>query len=461
MPWFLYIWPQFALARGIFLMNDGCSTLFTCYGPLWSMGWPNELWTCIIALYISAIVYYVLFLYLDQVLPKKFGVPRHPLFCFPTSVQCGKKVFKQGEEAPLLRTDGAGNRDTDVVMEAKKVSSGDYDSAYPLVIQNLTKIYAAKPPKRALNNMSLAVPEGECFGLLGENGAGKTTMLSILTGLYQPTSGLAWVGGFDIRNNIDKVQRVMGMCPQFDILWDDLTVTEHILFYSRLRGYPPKKEKSHTEQLLRDVGLFRFKNRLSKKLSGGMKRRLSIAIALAGSSRIVFLDEPTTGLDPTSRRQIWKIIQRAKRGRAIMLTTHSMEEAETLCTRIGVLAYGNLRCLGNQTHLKNKFATGYIIKINFDIKQKKKASDFVRKVLPNAVLVGDFSCTETHHIYEKIKVSAIFAKMEAESSDNGIVDWSLSQLGLDDVFQKVVADSRKERDKQEEHTDDVQVVLTV
>jgi len=165
----------------------------------------------------------------------------------------------------------------------------------------------------------------------------------------------------------------LGVCPQHDILWDDLTVGEHLLFYARVKGVSPKNEKDAVKRALETVSLTRFKNRLSKGLSGGEKRRLSIAISLIGDAKVIFLDEPTvnilkiisskfilrniyfiffffsllqTGLDPEVRRLIWDIINKARKGRTMILTTHSMEEAEVLCQRIGIMAKGTVRCLG-------------------------------------------------------------------------------------------------------------------
>jgi len=136
------------------------------------------------------------------------------------------------------------------------------------------------------------------------------------------------------------------VCPQHDILWDDLTIEEHLLFYARIKGIPPEKEQEAVQKAMDTVSLTKYKNSLSKNLSGGEKRRLSIAIALIGDGKVVFLDEPTTGLDPEVRRLIWDIINNAKSGRTIILTTHSMEEAEVLCQKIGIMARGTLRCLG-------------------------------------------------------------------------------------------------------------------
>jgi len=149
-----------------------------------------------------------------------------------------------------------------------------------------------------------------------------------------------------VGRDIDKIYQNIGVCPQHDILWDDLSVEEHLYFYARLKGVSPAEEGAAVASALEMVSLEQFRTRTSKGLSGGEKRRLSIAISLIGHGKVVFLDEPTTGLDPEVRRLIWDIINRAKQGRTIILTTHSMEEAEVLCQRIGIMSKGLLRCLG-------------------------------------------------------------------------------------------------------------------
>eukprot|EP00345_Euplotes_harpa_P009159 CAMPEP_0168332724 /NCGR_PEP_ID=MMETSP0213-20121227/9131_1 /TAXON_ID=151035 /ORGANISM="Euplotes harpa, Strain FSP1.4" /LENGTH=332 /DNA_ID=CAMNT_0008336809 /DNA_START=1 /DNA_END=997 /DNA_ORIENTATION=- len=224
--------------------------------------------------------------------------------------------------------------------------------------------FGGRPPKVATKKFCLRIKKGELFGLLGPNGAGKTTLISMLTGLYRPDGGNAWVAGFDIKNQLDQVQLQMGVCPQFDILWSDLTVDEHLYFYARLKGISPKEEKNMVQQAMQQVYLERFARYRVSQLSGGMKRRLSVAISLVGDPKIIYLDEPSTGLDPENRRQLWDILAEIKGKRAMMLTTHSMEEADVLCNRIGIVTDGMLRCIGPQVRLKTLYGGGYHLFIN-------------------------------------------------------------------------------------------------
>lgn len=160
-------------------------------------------------------------------------------------------------------------------------------------------------------------------------------MISMLSGVFPPTSGQSWIGKYNVETETDLTHLLTGLCPQHDILWEDLTVEEHLLFFSRLKGIPPGSEKQHVDRSLNSVGLASVRYRYAKNLSGGMKRRLSIALTLVGRSEVVLLDEPTTGLDPASRRRVWSVIAYAKQSgdRALILTTHSMDEADLLSSR--------------------------------------------------------------------------------------------------------------------------------
>jgi ABC-type lipoprotein export system ATPase subunit len=182
--------------------------------------------------------------------------------------------------------------DEDVASERDRVTSGDAsDSA--LIISLARKRFGKK---LAVNDVSIAIDKGEILALLGPNGAGKTTLVSCVLGLYKLSSGTARINGFDIMHQQDQVYRHVGICPQHEILWPDLTCEEHLLFYARLKGVNSKDERDVVEQCLEEVELTPERNKLSKTLSGGQKRRLSIAIALVARPAVVFLDEPTTGM---------------------------------------------------------------------------------------------------------------------------------------------------------------------
>lgn len=173
-----------------------------------------------------------------------------------------------------------------------------------------------------------------------------------------------------------------------------------------------------------------------------MKRRLSLAVAFVGGSKVVFLDEPTTGLDPTSRRQIWAIINRFGAARALVLTTHDMVEADLLCNRVAIMVDGELRCLGSQQRLKNLHGKGYSLQINFSLANEECAKRFIADVLPDAGVVYEYSGQVTYRVPQQgtpLRLSALFETMHQQSGAAGITDWGLGQVGLEDVFHHIVA----------------------
>jgi ATP-binding cassette subfamily A (ABC1) protein 1 len=264
--------------------------------------------------------------------------------------------------------------DVDVAKEAARVTSGggDYGNGHQgqahadvVQLKNLRKVY--KSGKIAVRNLSFGLAQGECFGFLGINGAGKTTTMKMLTGDVLATSGTATLGGFDILTQQTEIRRQIGYCPQFDALFDLLTVREHLELFARIKGVPSHELNTVVLGKIKQLNLSAFENKLAGSLSGGNKRKLSVAIAMIGNPRIIFLDEPSTGMDPVSRRFMWDVIagiSTRRKTSTIVLTTHSMEESEALCSRVGIMVGGRLRCLGSVQHLKSRFGDGLV----FDVK---------------------------------------------------------------------------------------------
>lgn len=219
-----------------------------------------------------------------------------------------------------------------------------------IMLHHLRKVYPTRngnPPKVAVHDLSLGIERCECFGLLGPNGAGKTTTLRMMEGFLDPSSGFAVIEGYSIGADMDSIYSMMGACPQHDLLWQGLSGREHLLFYGRIKNLSGITLHRAVDDGLRSVNLFSVGDDLVSTYSGGMKRRLSVAIALMGDPLVVYLDEPSTGLDPSSRRLLWDVIKKARLDKAVVLTTHSMEEAEALCDRLGIFVGGRLRCVGN------------------------------------------------------------------------------------------------------------------
>ena len=221
-----------------------------------------------------------------------------------------------------------------------------------IVISDLVKRFE---DVTAIGGLSLQVEKGELFGLLGPNGAGKTTTINVLCGLLRPTSGSATVDGFDVQEQPEKVKELIGVCPQETAVYPYLTGAENVELFGNLHTMNKDALKARRDMLLEKMGLAEEAKRRAEKYSGGMKRRLSVILALIHDPQIVFLDEPTVGMDPQSRRAVWGFLKELKKeGKTIILTTHYMEEAEELCDRVGIMDYGKLIALGSPQNLISK-----------------------------------------------------------------------------------------------------------
>jgi len=218
-----------------------------------------------------------------------------------------------------------------------------------LQVQNLVKKYG---DFTAVNGISFDIKEGEIFSLLGPNGAGKTTTISILSTLYAPTSGDAMISGYSVTKNPMAVKQVIGVVPQDIALYEDLTARENLIFWGQMYGLSGKGLASRVDEVLEQIGLTdKAKNRV-KTYSGGMKRRVNIGVGLLHKPRLLFMDEPTVGIDPQSRRAILDTVKDLnKQGMSLLYTTHYMEEAEELSDRVGIIDHGELIALGTQKEL--------------------------------------------------------------------------------------------------------------
>lgn len=201
----------------------------------------------------------------------------------------------------------------------------------------------------ALKDINLGIKENELFGLLGVNGAGKTTLIKILTCLSKQTSGEAYVHGFSVKDNPEKVKEIVDVSPQETAVAHNLTVRENLDFFASLYN---TRDEAYISSVVNAFSLEEVENQRAKTLSGGWKRRLSIAIGLISKPKILFLDEPTLGLDVIARRELWKIINNMKGKITIILTTHYLEEAEALCDRVAVMTKGKVKAIGTPAELK-------------------------------------------------------------------------------------------------------------
>jgi len=226
-------------------------------------------------------------------------------------------------------------------------------TATAIAIEGMTKDYG---DVRAVDNLTLSISEAEVFGLLGPNGSGKTTTINCITGILKPSSGTIRVGGFEVRTQGREARQIMGVSPQETAVYQYLTGKENVEFFGKLYSVSKAVLGPRVDYVLEKVGLTEESGRRVSKYSGGMKRRVSIAMALVTDPKIVLLDEPTVGMDPQARRSIWDfILELRDKGKTIVLTTHYMEEADELCDEVGIIDHGKLIALGSPTDLKEKY----------------------------------------------------------------------------------------------------------
>ncbi len=215
----------------------------------------------------------------------------------------------------------------------------------------LTKKYKSKT---AVNGIDFSVEEGELFALLGVNGAGKTTTIRMLCCLSQPTGGSAIVCGHDTMKEPESVKQLIGISPQDTAIAENLTIIENLMMVAKIYGFAPEKCTEKTEEMIELFNMDEVRNDRAKTLSGGWKRKLSIAMALISEPKVLFLDEPTLGLDVLARRELWKAIEALKGKMTIILTTHYMEEAESLSDRIAIMLGGNIAAMGTLSEIEEK-----------------------------------------------------------------------------------------------------------
>ncbi|OWF36066.1 ATP-binding cassette sub-family A member 5 [Mizuhopecten yessoensis] len=405
------------------------------------------LYAPMVMLLIDAVLYFLLAVYLDNVLPGEHGARKKPWYFLMPSYWC---------------TNG---KDDLRLLSQVEYSEGNVEfvESVPEELKNKTAIrlldihkdFRSKETKEmvpAVDGLSLDIYEGQVTCLLGHNGAGKTTLVNMLTGLMPPTKGTATILGLNIANAMDmqRIRTMTGVCPQHNIIFDDMSCVEHLHLYGAIKGAADHLLQSETETALKNVDLYKERNTFAKNLSGGQKRKLCVAIALIGDPKIIFLDEPTAGMDPYSRRHLWSILKEKKEGRVILLTTHFMDEADILADRKAIISKGRLRCCGSSLYLKSKFGIGYHLNMVVD---PGCDADQVTQLVKNCVSGGELQRTHgkelayTLPLDELHNFPVLFSALEkpntsiSTTADSlGIKNYGVSMTSLEEVFLKLEED---------------------
>ncbi|KAI1302826.1 ATP-binding cassette sub- A member 1 [Mortierella claussenii] len=471
---------------------------------------------------VSALTYYginiilaaLMTLYFDQVIPDEYGHRRSVLFFFG-SISRAFQWMRSGGSAGLARQKSAdaqrvipydgqppANEDSDVVTERERAVH--CQSQVAIRISNLTKTYTKTGPgffknlkaffccccgarhrnrivNHAVDRLNLITEPNELFALLGQNGAGKSTTMQMLYGATDPTSGDAFLFSRSILTDMQEIRTTMGVCPQHDVLFSDLTCWEHIQLYAGIKDLPAeallasfdKKEsvkenvrEQHTwiRSRLEAVQLWKDRDTMAGRLSGGMKRRLSTIISTIGDPSVLILDEPTTGMDPVHRRHVWTFLAQFKRGRSILLTTHSMEEADALGDKVAIMVSGHLKAIGNTTRLKNKFGNGYRVELalgNYiptgqgaptvtsshvdrqlpsQKELEQEMAEATRAIMPESVLLDQSGGVMVFGIPIQAihRMADLTAMLEKSQAQGKIKQWGIAQTSLEEVFLSLV-----------------------
>ncbi|CAF4498656.1 unnamed protein product [Rotaria socialis] len=403
-----------------------------------------------VMMFVDSIIYGLIGNYILSVMPGKNGRKKPFWYPFLPSTWCfckksdrhdgfGSAFRIEREQQPNPFTTRMKQIDPNNELEPTNLTVG-------IAFENLSKQFGEN--KKAVENLSLKLYENQITALLGHNGAGKTTTISVLTGIYPPTNGSASIYGRDITTDYDQIRKNVGLCPQEDILFDFMTVREHLQFYGRLKGNMSSKElERDVNELLSSMGLWTFQHERVSSLSGGVRRRVAVSIAFVAGSRTVILDEPTSGVDPCARRSIWEVIFKHRTGRTILLTTHYLDEADTLSDRIAIIHQGRLLCSGSSMFLKKRFGKGYSLTVDLKLKvqnkikvveskQFKDLNTFILQEIPDATLREQIGSEVTYSLKheQRQKFERLFKQIEVNKERLAIGNYGLSDTTLEEVF---------------------------
>ncbi|XP_018424540.1 PREDICTED: ATP-binding cassette sub-family A member 10-like [Nanorana parkeri] len=396
-----------------------------------------------IYLALDSILYILLTLYFDKIIPDKHGVRHEPLFFLRPSFWSKKKKM-----SPIPLGEG----------ENLGPTCGDYVEKVPaellgkeaIRITNVKKKYSGKDKNtEALQGLDLDIYEGQITALLGHSGAGKTTLLNILSGMCGATGGSANIYDHPLSDLSlrQEIRRKIGFCPQFDVNFDLLTVKENLEVFAKIKGVHRSKVKSEVEKVLCDLDIDNIQDVRANKLSGGQRRKLTLAIALLGDPEVIFSSEPTAGLDPFSRHRVWSILKERKVGHVTLFSTQFMDEADILADRKAVLSNGRLKCVGSSFFLKRKWGIGYHLRIQMTPPCDTEAiASLIKHHISNAKLstqnVEDVTFTLPFENMDAFP--ALFSDLDGHVGRD-IASYGVSVTTLDDVFLKLEGEAEIEK----------------
>ncbi|KAM4890097.1 ATP-binding cassette sub-family A member 9-like [Sylvia borin] len=447
LKWFLGLMCPFALSTGIVkIFQLEKYKIGFCFSNLTDEAY--FLFSTYILLVFDSVLYMLLALYFDKILPGKYGIPDPPLFCLKASY--------------WMRSRRGSSRDVPRATANPEELLGDDVEPVPpeflgkeaIRLHNIKKVYKRKDKKtEALRGLSLNIYEGQITALLGHSGAGKTTLLNVLSGLSFPSEGSATIYDYRLSDMGDReeIRGMVGICPQFNTQFEVLTVKENLKTFAEIKGIKSKEVEQEVQNILELLDIINIQDTQAEKLSGGQKRKLSIAIAMLGSPQVLLLDEPTAGLDPLSRHQVWSLLREQRAGRVILFSTQFMDEADILADRKAFISHGRLKCVGSSLFLKKKWGICYHLRIHVSEScDLENLTSLVKGYIPNATFSGHTPYELRYKLpLENVnKFPDLFSGLDS-CPGQGIINYGVSMTTLEDVFLRLEGEATT--DQEDDH----------
>uniref|UniRef100_A0A667YQT0 Cholesterol transporter ABCA5 n=1 Tax=Myripristis murdjan TaxID=586833 RepID=A0A667YQT0_9TELE len=425
------------IAQVVYLEAQGDGAVFSTLA-----NGPHPLYVPLLMLVLDCVLYLLLAVYLDQVLPGEFGM-RRSLVYFLKPSYWSKRRKRYVEVSSVYETEVNGTPGGD---ESVEPVSPEFRGKEAIRINNIRKVYKERDNVvEALRGLTFDIYEGQITALLGHSGAGKSTLMNILCGICPPTDGSATIYGSPVAEIADgaEMKQLVGICPQFNIIFDVLTVEEHLRIFAAIKGILPADIDAEVTKVLKDLDLEKIMTAQAKNLSGGQKRKLSVGIAILGDPKILLLDEPTAGMDPCSRHQVWSLLKSRRAGRVTVLSTHYMDEADILADRKAVISQGQLKCVGSSLYLKIKCGVGYHLRMSVSEGcEADKITSLVKQHVPKAKLSRQQEAELTFTLpFESMDTfPGLFSELDCRP-DLGIINYGVSMTTLEDVFLRLEAEA--------------------
>ncbi|NXI58144.1 ABCAA protein, partial [Chloroceryle aenea] len=443
LQWFLGLFCPFAF-------NVGIAKVFHLekYGMGFSfsnlMDESYFLFSTYIMLVFDSVLYMLLAVYFDKVLPGKYGSSEPPFFCLKPSYWVRSR---RGSTRTAVNPEELLGDDVEPVPP-------EFMGKEAIRINNIKKTFKKKGKNaEALRGLSLNIYEGQITALLGHSRAGKTTLLNVLSGFTWPSEGSATIYNCKLSETGDReeIRKMIGICPQFNIQFEVLTVKENLTTFAEIKGIKSSEVEREVQNILELLDISNIQDTRAEKLSDGQRRKLSIGIALLGNPKILFLDEPTAGLDPLSRHQVWSILKEHRAGRVILFSTQFMDEADIIADRKAFISHGRLKCVGSSLFLKKKWGIGYHLRIHVSEScDLEKVTSLVKQHIPNVIVSGHSQYELRYKLpLEHVnKFPNLFSGLDS-CSDQGILNYGVTMTTLEDVFLRLEEEARV--DQEDEH----------